>query len=174
MSESSTEAAPETETPAQEPAAEQPKQPEVDETDWKAEARKWEQRAKENNSKAQEYEKQRKAAMTEAERAIAEAEERGRTAAVTDFGKRLATAEIRATAADAGADLAGVFEYLDLTRFVDENGEPNTKAIKTFVDGLPLKEAGKRSPRPDMNQGRQTGGTASTADQFAAAIGDLL
>jgi hypothetical protein len=33
---------------------------------------------------------------------------------------------------------------------------------------------GPRAPRPDPNQGRQSGGTASTADQFAAAIGDLL
>lgn len=30
---------------------------------------------------------------------------------------------------------------------------------------------GPRAPRPDPNQGRQSGGTASTADQFAAAIG---
>lgn len=38
-----------------------------------------------------------------------------------------------------------------------------------------LKDIGKpRSPKPDLNQGRQSGGTASTADQFAAAIGDLL
>ena len=28
-----------------------------------------------------------------------------------------------------------------------------------------------RAPKPDPNQGRQSGGTASTADQFAAAIG---
>lgn len=30
---------------------------------------------------------------------------------------------------------------------------------------------GPRAPRPDPNQGRQSGGAASTADQFAAAIG---
>lgn len=30
---------------------------------------------------------------------------------------------------------------------------------------------GPRAPKPDPNQGRQSGGTASTADQFAAAIG---
>jgi hypothetical protein len=36
-------------------------------------------------------------------------------------------------------------------------------------------EAGKpRAPRPDPNQGRQSGGSASTADQFAAAVGGLL
>lgn len=144
--------------PAQEqqPAASatQPEAPTVDETDWKAEARKWEQRAKENGTKANEFDKQRKAAMTEAERAVAEAEERGRTAAASDFGKRLATSEIRAVAADAGADLAGVFDYLDLTRFVGEDGEPDAKAITAFVGGLPKKDPG--TPSFD-------GGTRTTA-----------
>jgi hypothetical protein len=36
-------------------------------------------------------------------------------------------------------------------------------------------DAGKpRSPKPDPNQGRTSSGTASTADQFAASVGDLL
>jgi hypothetical protein len=169
MSESTTETTSETtsaepETTAQGSTAEQPT---ADQTDWKAEARKWEQRAKENNTKAQEFEKQRKAAMTEAERAVAEAEERGRTSATEAFGKRLATSEIRAAAADADRDLAGVFDFLDLTRFITEDGEPDEKAIKSFVDGLPSRNA-TRSPRPDANQGRSgAGGPKSTADSFA-------
>jgi hypothetical protein len=169
MSESTTESNTEpTETPAQEQTTE----PEADQTDWKAEARKWEQRAKENKQAAAELDKQRKAAMTDAELAVAEAEERGRKTALGEFGKRLATSEIRAAAADANADLTGVFDYLDLGRFVDENGEPDEKAIKSFVAGLPVKDDGKpRTPRPDPNQGRQSGGAASTADQFAAAVG---
>ena len=173
MSESTTEApeAPETDASAQET----PGEPEVDTTDWKAEARKWEQRAKDNNSKANEYEKQRKAAMTEAERKEVEAEERGRTAAITEFGKRLATAEIRAAAADAGANIAGVFDYLDLSRFVGDDGEPDAKAIKAFVEAQPrLDDNTVRAPRPDRNQGRANTGSASTADQFAASIDGLL
>lgn len=172
MSENAPEATPEA------PAEEQPTpQPEVDQsdTDWKAEARKWEERAKENKKAAAELDRQRKAAMTESERAVVEAEERGRTAAASEFGKRLATSEIRAAAATVGADLAGVFDYLDLSRFVTDNGEPDDKAIKSFVAGLPAKDDGRvRAPRPDLNQGRQTAGPASTADQFAASIGDLL
>jgi hypothetical protein len=45
--------------------------------------------------------------------------------------------------------------------------------IKAFADLLNshMEQAGKpRTPKPDPNQGRQGGGTASTADQFAAAI----
>lgn len=36
-------------------------------------------------------------------------------------------------------------------------------------------DAGRpRQPKPDRNQGRQSGGPTSTADQFAAAVGDLI
>lgn len=166
MSETTTEATTTDETPAQE-ATGQADQP--DNTDWKAEARKWEQRAKENNTKARELEKQQQAAMTDAERAVSEAEARGRTAATEAFGKRLATSEIRAAALDADRDLTGVFDYLDLTRFLDEDGEPDDKAIKAFVDGLPVRDEGKpRAPKPDANQGRSgAGGPKSTADSFA-------
>ena len=150
-----TEATPEP-TPAQESTPSTDDSPTTeteDSTDWKAEARKWEQRAKDNKAAATELEKQRKASMTEAERAVAEAEARGRTVASQEFGKRLATSEIRAAAADAGADLAGVFDYLDLTRFVGEDGEPDGKAITAFVGGLPKREA---TPSVNLDLGQRT------------------
>lgn len=150
-----TETAPE--APAQEqPAAVEPnEQPKADSTDWKAEARKWEQRAKDNSSAAKEAEKARLAAMTESERAIEEARQSARQEAAQGYGRRLATSEIRAEAASAGADMAGVFDYLDLGRFVTEDGEPDEKAIKAFVSGLPKKDA---PPPPSFD-----GGTRSTA-----------
>lgn len=172
MSETTAEAA------AQEPQAEEKSEPTTTPTiealqakleEVTKEARKWEARSKENHQAKTELEKQQKAAMTDAERAVAEAETRGRTAATVDFGKRLATAEIRAAALDSGRDLTGVFDYLDLTRFLDDDGEPDEKAIKAFVDGLPVRDDGKpRAPRPDANQGRSgAGGPKSTADSFA-------
>lgn len=155
MSEATPEAAP------QETAESQNvEQPQGDETDWKAEARKWEQRAKDNHRAASELEKQRKASMTEAERAVVEAREQGRTAAVQEYGRRLATSEIRAEAAAAGAEVGGVFDYLDLARFVGEDGEPDAKAIKTFVATLPRKtevppsfDGGTRTPAPTSGPG---------------------
>jgi len=54
------------------------------EPDWKAEARKWEKRAKENNTAAEELEKLKAAQLTEQEKAIAEAEKAGRTAAASE------------------------------------------------------------------------------------------
>ncbi len=168
MTESTAEETEATETPAQGEAT-GTNDDQADNTDWKAEARKWEQRAKENRQAATELDKQRKAAMSDAERAVTEAEERGRTTATEAFGKRLATSEIRAAAADTGRDLTGVFDYLDLTRFVGDDGEPDEKAIKAFVNGLPAIDDGKpRAPRPDANQGRSgSGGPKSTADSFA-------
>lgn len=139
MSEATPEAAPAGE-PTQQAAA-QPDPASADTTDWKAEARKWEERAKKDRQAATELERQRQASMTEAERAVAEAEARGRSSAAQDFGKRLATSEIRAAAADAGADLTGVFDYLDLGRFVADDGEPDAKAIRTFVGGLPKRQS---------------------------------
>lgn len=143
---------------AQDQPAESSEAVKVDETDWKAEARKWEQRAKESRTKVQQYEREK---LPEAERQIAEAEERARADAAQNYGKRLARSEITAAAATAQADLGGVFDYLDLTRFVGEDGEPDAKAIKAFVDALPRKGAappsydgGTRatSPARDMNQ----------------------
>lgn len=158
------EAAPETPAaPAQEqqPATEALKdgeQPKADETDWKAEARKWEQRAKENGTKASEFDKQRKAAMTEAERAVVEAEERGRTSATTEFGKELAQTKFDALAGRRNPDFdtAKALEFVDLGKFLGEDGRPDTKAIAAAVerlvpapaDGPPSFDGGTRTPPP--------------------------
>ncbi len=154
-----TEAASETVAPAQEQqsATETTETPTLEDLQARIEeitkeSRKWESRAKENGTKAREFDEQRKAAMTDAERAVAEAEAKGRTAATAEFGKRLATADIKAAAAEASADLTGVLEYLDLGRFVGEDGEPDDKAIKAFVDGLPKKE----TPTPSFDGGPRT------------------
>ena len=75
------------------------------------------------------------AAMTEQERAVTEAEQRGRSAALATAGTRLARAEIRAAAAgrvDKGA-LDGFLEYADLAKFVGADGEPDAKAIEAAV-----------------------------------------
>ncbi len=109
------------------------------------ESRKWETRSKENLQAKTELEKQRQASMTEAERAIEEAKQSARAEATSEFGKRLATSEIKAAAASDGRDLAGVFDYLDLGRFVTEGGEPDEKAISAFVAGLPKKDPGTPS-----------------------------
>lgn len=150
MSESASEATPPAQESSSETTSTEQQTPTVEELQAKLdevtkEARKWETRSKENHQAKTELEKQRQAAMTDTERAIEEAKAAARQEATSTFGKRLATSEIRAAAADAGADLAGVFDFLDLGRFVTEDGEPDEKAIKSFVAGLPKKDPGAPS-----------------------------
>jgi hypothetical protein len=133
-----TEPTPETtpDSAAQPDAATQPEG--TDSTDWKAEARKWEQRAKENKAAAAELEKARKASMTETERAVAEAEERGRLSAVGAYGERLARTEWAAEAAkrNPGFNAADALEDLNVRKFLGEDGEPDLKAIAASVARL--------------------------------------
>jgi hypothetical protein len=119
----------------------------TDTTDWKAEAVKWEKRSKENFARAKELEKAQQATMTEAERALSEAEARGRTAAASEFGKRLARTEFDAVAGRRNPDFdtKSALEFVDLSRFLDEDGEPDPKAIKQAVERLVPEPAGGAS-----------------------------
>ena len=84
-----------------------------------------------------EVEKARQASMSDAEKAIAEAESKGRTAATAEFGKRLAKAALDTAAARRNPDFdTAALEYVDLSRFVGEDGEPDTKAIAAAVERL--------------------------------------
>lgn len=148
MGEQVTEVAPAAETTdaAPDQQAEQP-----DTTDWKAEARKWEQRAKENRQAAAELEKARKAQMTEAERAIADAEKRGAQTAAQQYAQRLVRSEFTALARGRNPeyDVAAVLDDLNLARYVSEDGEPDGKALAAAVDRLV--PAPERNPRPTGN-----------------------
>jgi hypothetical protein len=120
--------------PAGEP---QPAAPEpAPETDWKAEARKWEKRAKENNTAATELQQLREAQMSEQEKAVAEAETRGRTAAASEYGRQLAAARFEAAAATAGVQLGDAADLIDVGRFVGDDGQVDTEAIQTAVTRL--------------------------------------
>lgn len=116
-----------------------------------------------------ELEELKKQAMSDDQKAIAEAEARGKSTASAEYGKRLAKAEVRSAAAEAKADLAGVFDFLDLSRFVGEDGEPDTKAVDAFVKGLP-----KTTPTtPSFNGGPRTpapSGAGTLGEAIAAKI----
>jgi nitric oxide reductase activation protein len=130
---------------------------EQDATDWKAESRKWEQRAKDNSRTAKELERQQRASMSDADRAISEAEQRGRTAAATDYGKRLARAEFDSAAGRRNPDFdtASALEFVDLARFIGDDGEPDGKAIKSAVERL--------VPEPAKGAASFDGGARNTA-----------
>lgn len=137
MSEISTESAA-ADTSAQGREAAAGNQAAEDTTDWKAEARKWEARAKENSGAAKAAEKARMDAMSESERAVEEAKQAARAEAATAYGKRLARTEFDALAGRRNPDFdtASALEYVDLGKFVGDDGEPDTKAIKAAVERL--------------------------------------
>jgi hypothetical protein len=129
-------------------------------TDWKAEAEKWqnlarkhEERSRKDAGAAKELEKFRAAAMTETEKAVAEAKASGATEAVRAAAPRLVKAELRAAAAEAGLpkeSLTGFLKYAELSRFVGEDGEVDEKAISAVI-----KELGGGKPA-DFDGGTRT------------------
>jgi len=96
-----------------------------------------------NRTKAQfadyaDLKKKATAALSDTEKAVAEAKAAGAAEASAKTGARLARAEFRAAAAgkvppDA---LDGFLEYADLTKFVGADGEPDEKAIAAAVKKL--------------------------------------
>jgi hypothetical protein len=149
--------------PTPPPAAQppEPTPPVEDTTDWKAESRKWEQRNKDNSAAVKALEKQQRDSMPEAEKATAEAKAAGRAEAVTEFGKRLARTEFDALAGRRNPDFdtASALEWVDLARFVGEDGEPDSKAIKAAVERLvPAPEGGP----PSFDGGPRTTAPVST------------
>ncbi|MDX3065401.1 hypothetical protein PV518_25030 [Streptomyces sp. ND04-05B] len=135
-----------------------------DSTDWKAEARKWENRAKANHT---ELEKLQAANMSDQEKAVSEAEKKGRTAAASEYGAKLAAAEFRAAVAAAGIDLGEAAEYIDVNRFVGDDGEVNVAAIKSAVTKFSkLAPQGAGRSGGDMSGG--SGHQAPTLEQQIA------
>lgn len=111
------------------------------------------------------FDQQRKATMSEAERSVLEAEERGRSAAVEQYGKRLAQTEFRAAAAARNSeyDVAKALKYVDLTTFFTDQGEVDDKAIAAAVADL-IPEAGPTPRYGSADQGPRQDGTSKNAD----------
>lgn len=124
---------------------------------WKALARKHEGQAKANAAAAKELEEFKAAQMSETEKAIAEAEARGRTAATSEVGQKLAAAEIKAALTGVVTDPAAIVEDLNLARYVRDDGEVDDEAVgrlRAKYEGI----AGKPG-RPGSADGGTRGGT---------------
>lgn len=133
------------------------------EIDWKAEARKWEARAKsakadtEDASKWREYE----ASLKPAQERLAEelAEEKARAEAAT---ARLLRYEVAAEKGITG----------EATALLKGSTRDELEAEAEIL--LKLLASQSKTPRPDANQGKGSTGGASTKDQFAAALDSIL
>lgn len=155
-----------------------PETPDTDEKDWKAEAekhqalaRKHEQRAKSNASAVKELEKLKASMMSEQEKAVTEAEAKGRQSAVAEVGERLAAAKIETALTGVVANPAEIVEDLNLARYVTEDGDVDQEkvaALRKKYEGLAPKQDAKSSagqrPKPALRTVPVTenGGTPMT------------
>ncbi|WP_405543957.1 hypothetical protein OG478_22870 [Streptomyces phaeochromogenes] len=134
-----------------------------DGTDWKAEARKWEDRAKANKTAVDELATLKAANMSEQEKAVSAAEKAGRTAALAEAIPQIAQARLEAAAARAHVDLSEFTEFIDLTKFVGEDGQVDDKAIKAAVTKF-----AKLAPPGAGRSGGDMGGGGGSGDQNAS------
>lgn len=121
---------------------------------WKELSRKNEERAKANAGAAKELEELKKTTMSDTDKAIEAARKEGATEAAKKAGARLVDAEVKAAAAGRKVDVAALLEGLDRSRFLTEDGEPDTKAIEEWVE----KVAPEKGETPDLGQGSRNGG----------------
>lgn len=103
-------------------------------------------------SKAEQYDALAAASRTDQERVAAEAQEQGFNAAMSKAVPRLVRAEFRAAAAGrlTGDQLDALVEDLDLTKYVDDDGEPDLAKIARKVDAVAPK-----APAPSFGQGNR-------------------
>lgn len=128
-----TEGQPPVEPPETPAATEPPAEPEPKPTEtvdfWKQKARDQEKRAKANAGAAKELDELKASMMSETEKAVAEAEARGRKAATTDAGQRLAAAEIKAALTGIVPDPSAIAEDLNLAKYVTDDGDVDLDAV---------------------------------------------
>lgn len=151
--------------------------------DWKAkyeetlkEARKHEDRAKANATAAKELETFKQSSMTEQEKAVATARAEAKAEAMREVGGKLAEAAIRVAAAGRSVDVDALLEGIDASKFLDDNGDPNDKAITAWVDRVaPVDDSAKPPPRRDLGQGARGGQQSSSpAEDFGKFLAGQL
>lgn len=100
---------------------------------WKKNSRKNEERAKSNATAAQELEEQRRKAMTDQERAVAEARDQAMAEVRAEMAGGLVAAEFKAASVAAGLDPDAFADGVDVGKFLTDEGRPDTDAISAFV-----------------------------------------
>ena len=137
-------------------------QGEVDTTDWKAEARKWEKRAKDSREAAEKWSEYEKSLKPEQERLAEE------LAIARSEAESARTALLRhEVAAEKGVPADAVKLLVGSTR---EELEEAADVLLALV----AEQVKPKTPRPDSNQGKPAVGNMSTKDAFAAALDGLL
>jgi hypothetical protein len=126
--------------------------------------------AKENKRLLRELDAERKKGLTAEEKVLEEAREAGRSEVRQATGLRLARTEFDAAAGrrNPEAKVADILEFVDLAKFVGDDGEPDVKRIGEAVAKLVPAVEGT----PSFDQGtRQTVATGGMNDFIRKAAG---
>jgi hypothetical protein len=155
ITETNTEAAPEEVT-------EETPQGTTPDTDWKAEARKWENRAKSDHDAANKWREFELSQKSDLEK-LTEELDRYKSEA-SEASLRLLRHEVAAT--------KGIpHEALELLTGSDRE---ELEAAADKLLSLMANQSKTNTPKPDLNQGKPANSGNSAADQFATALGNLL
>lgn len=136
---------------------------------WKQLARRHEDRAKTNAAAARELETLKAAQMTEVERAVNDAKTATRAEVMREVGATRVEDQVRVAAAGRALDVESLIAGMNPTRFMDDDGQPDVKAIVKWVDTIaPADTTGPRVPQVPTGQRDTSRNVQPTpADQFA-------
>lgn len=147
---------------------------------WKTQARKNEERAKANANAAKELEALRASTMSDTEKAIAEAEARGRSAATAELAVELVDAALKVAAGSrlTPEQLEVLTSGLDRTKFLGENGKVDAASVATFIDGIAPAQTTTEQPAtppgfpppPDLGQGARGNPPALNSDALLGSL----
>lgn len=133
---------------------------------WKAMARKHEDRAKANAAAVKELETLKASMMTDQEKAIAEAVAKARADVMGEVGATLVESAFKAAAAGRSLDVDTILDGLDRSRFLADDGKPDTARIAAWVDKLAPASTSEPAKPKDMGQGaRRSDGKAPITDR---------
>jgi|SRR5690606_37881184 len=157
---------------ATEPDAQQQKTPEEAQLG-DAGKRAIERMKRERNEARRELEKLRREAMSDQERAVAEARDAGRAEALREMAGRLVDAEIRSAAVGRPLNVDALLANVDRSKFLTEDGDVDREAVTAWLDQL---APAQTEPRLASDLGQGTRGAARTnpADVFGQLITQSL
>lgn len=160
----------------------------ADRDKWKDLSRRNEAKAKANRDAQAELERVKREAMSEQERAVADAAAAAKSEAMKAFGEQLVVAELRAQAAGklSDAQVMSLSQAIDVSRFLGDDGAVKVDDLGEFVAGFvpvapPAPPAPSPMPAADIGQGAgrgspsglQLGDDDGLGAALAAAVGAL-
>lgn len=139
--------------------------PDTDTVDWKTEAekqkalsRKWEERSKANAEAVKELDALKQQSMSDQERAVAEARAQARAEALAEVATDRAADAFRVAAAGRNVDIDELIEGINVSRFIDDNGQPRRDEIAAWLNKVaPATDPDDRPKALDLGQGARGG-----------------